>query len=505
VATLERGAVVGELAVLAQSERAASIRALRDCDLLKITSEDFTSLMDDSPQLGAAVARTLSAQIQSGVSAPAARRAVPATICLIPADPRVPTTELAHALAAAFGTFADAHILAAPPESATDAGDALARFGPLVDNCEERHDHVVLHGSPLDRADAWTEFSLARADRILLVTSGGPCPEQLADHASLHGCDLVGIDIAPGSGELSSWVERLDPRAIHHVRTGDELSATCGVLARRLAGRSLGVVLSGGGARAFAHIGVLEELLAAGLEVDRVGGVSMGAFVGAQLAAGRTIDEIDATCFDEWVRRNPINDYTLPRKALIRGQKGVARVERVFGELALEELPRSFYCASTDVRRSELVIHRHGSLAAAVIASISLPILAPPRVHDGRLLLDGSLLDNLPVAPMAESGEGPVIAVDIKPRAQSGGSRHGAAPATPTPARVRTSAPPLGETIARVLQLAATDTASAAARHADFVIRAGVDGVGLLEFHQIDAAREAGRRAAREALEQWIR
>jgi predicted acylesterase/phospholipase RssA len=239
---------------------------------------------------------------------------------------------------------------------------------------------------------------------------------------------------------------------------------------------------------------VLEELIGAGVQIDRVGGVSMGAFIGGQLAAGRSIDEIDAHCYEEYVKRNPINDYTVPRRALIRGQKGYAMVRRVFGDLAIEELPRPFYCASADLRSSELVVHRYGSLADLILASISLPILAPPRIHDGRALIDGSLLDNLPIAPMAESGEGPVIAIDVKPRSSARGAPH----------RRASSQPALGETIARVLQLASSNTTESAARHADLVIRAGVEGVGLLEFHQIDVAREAGRRAAREALEQEL-
>ena len=490
VATVERGAVVGELAVLARSTRAASIRALRDCELLKITSNDFTALMETSAPLASALARTLSAQVQAGVAPPPARRPVPTTLCLVPAEGGVPGPEIAAALTAALSEYGKVCLLTPP-------ADPVAAFGSRVDVCEEEHDQVVLLTPRLDGTDPWTEFCLARADRILVVTGGRSSPGPIACRASLHGCELVGHDVRPGTGALSDWIDALKPQGIHQLRSG-QLAVTVGILGRRLAGRSVGVVLAGGGARAFAHLGVLEELIGAGVPIDRVAGVSMGAFIGAQFAAGRSVAEIDATCFDEWVRRNPINDYTLPRKALIRGQKGLDMVQRVFGELSIEELPTSFYCASTDVRRGELVVHRQGSLATAVLASISLPILAPPRVVDGRVLLDGSLLDNLPIAPMASTGEGPVIAVDIKSRAgRPGGADHRGESGR---RRSRPAIPPLGETIARVLQLAAADTTAAAERHADFVITAAVEGVGLLEFHQIDAARDAGRRAARAAI-----
>ena len=97
-------------------------------------------------------------------------------------------------------------------------------------------------------------------------------------------------------------------------------------MARRLSGRALGVVLSGGGGRAFAHLGALEVPTGAGMPVDRIGGVSMGAFIGGQLAMDRDVAAIDACCYEEWVRRNPINDYTLPRAGLIRGNKARALV-----------------------------------------------------------------------------------------------------------------------------------------------------------------------------------
>ena len=115
-------------------------------------------------------------------------------------------------------------------------------------------------------------------------------------------------------------------------------------MARRLAGRSVGVVLSGGGARAFSHIGVLEELEAAGMTIDRVGGVSMGAFVGGMFAMGMDGEEIDARCYEEWIRRRPLGDYTIPRHSLIRGERARAMLDRTFGSTSIEELGRSFFC-----------------------------------------------------------------------------------------------------------------------------------------------------------------
>jgi NTE family protein len=275
-------------------------------------------------------------------------------------------------------------------------------------------------------------------------------------------------------------------------------------LARRLCGRSVGLVLSGGGARAFAHIGVIEQLEAAGIVIDRIAGVSMGAFLGGLYAAGLDPEEIDAIAYENWVRRYPLNDWRFPRHSLLQGERFREMLEGVFGEVRFEELERSFLCASADLRRSELVVHRHGMLMDRVGTSMCLPVLAPPQVRGERLLIDGGLIDNLPVATMAELGEGPLIAVDIRAgdgpssrkRSENGdGLVEAAAGFTDRPP------PGLGETLGRLFLLASSNTAQASRKHANLVIEPRSPGVGLLEFHQIDAAVEAGRRAAEAALE----
>jgi predicted acylesterase/phospholipase RssA len=385
--------------------------------------------------------------------------------------------------------------------------DPLGAYGPLLDRCEARHERVVLVGAPALTGDPWTAFVLQQADRILALTAGGPVPAGVERLPALRGCDLVACGVPGGSGALAGWSDALEPIETHTVARDDPVQGAHRI-ARRLTGRSVGVVLSGGGARAFSHIGALEELLAAGVTIDRVAGVSMGALLGGMLALGMDGDEMDARCYDEWVRRRPLSDYALPRHSLIRGFRFEAMLERTFGTAAIEELDRSFVCASADLRRSELVVHRHGLVREHVGTSMCMPILAPPQVRGRRLLIDGSLIDNLPVATMAALGEGPLIAIDVKasferPATRSGevATNGGASSRARRVAGGGPSPPGMGETLTRLLLLASSNTSSAAQRHADLVINPRNEGVGLLEFHQLDRAREAGRSAAREALE----
>ena len=119
-------------------------------------------------------------------------------------------------------------------------------------------------------------------------------------------------------------------------------------------------------------------------------------------------------CFEEWVQRRPLRDYTVPRHSLIRGERFQAMLHRTFGTTPIEELPRSFMCGCAELRSGRLVIARYGPLWEAVGFSICLPVIAPPQVRGRELFVDGSLVDNLPVKAMADIGEGPVIAVDVK-------------------------------------------------------------------------------------------
>jgi NTE family protein len=174
-------------------------------------------------------------------------------------------------------------------------------------------------------------------------------------------------------------------------------------------------------------------------------------------------------------------------------------LHRTFGTACIEELDRSFFSAHADLRSSQLVVDRYGPVWDRVGSSVCMPVLAPPRVRGSELIADGSLIDNLPVGTMAALGEGPIIAVDVKATFSNGNaSSNGARPA---PAARVARTPALGETLTRVLLLGSAKTSDAARRHADFVINPRNEGVGLLEFHQLDRARESGRMAALEALE----
>ena len=467
------GAAIGELALLTGSVRSASVQAVRDSTLLQLGRGRFVELMERDPHFAAAVARELAAQLQlsGGLAAPPTR---PALIALRRLDPGVPLEAVASSLARALSAYGPVEVLEA------DAAGTSA-----VERAEDENAHVLL----VDEAGAgvWSDLCARQADRTLLVaTAESPPPGEASPDA-----DLVVLGPSSG-GALRALLDAVQPRAHHRLASTEPSDPGAARLARRLVGRSLVVVLSGGGARGFAHIGALAELEADGIDVDRYGGCSMGSFIAAMAAAGWSARDIRDRCHEELVRHSPFNDYTLPRVALIRSRKAARMFDRLFGEMTIEELVKPLFTVSADLLSSRLVVHRRGSLTEAVGASMSIPGLVPPLSRSGRLLVDGGVLNNLPIDAMADSEEGPIVAVDVVRRLEAS-----AVDEPPLPS--------IMETLSRATVLGSVERAERNRELALLVITPDTQDIPLRDFRALDRAVEAGRAAARAALDAGAR
>ncbi|HWF25714.1 MAG TPA: patatin-like phospholipase family protein [Solirubrobacteraceae bacterium] len=494
IAVLRRGSVIGELALLRGGTRSASVRARRDSSLISLNREQFAALLHDSPAFGLELTRSLAEDLARS-SGPAATPARTHTLAVVPLDAGARATDAAAALSTELARHGSATwIRTAPGEDAREWHTWLAR-------AEAEHDHVVLVAGG---GEGWTSFCLQEADLIVAITSGNARAAGSRKLSALSACELVVVD-ADADDEL---IARSRPRMVRSVRGAAGLGRVMSELGRRIAGRSVGVVLSGGGARAFAHVGVIEELWRSGVRIDRIAGVSLGAIVAAMAARGDTPEEICEGCVRNFVRQNPTSDYTIPLVSLIRGRKTARLLAQEFAGARIESMALPFFCTSTDLLRRQPVFHRTGPVAPAVLASLSIPgVLPPTRSGDGRLLVDGGVLDNLPVRAMAETAEGPVIAVDVTGVAVGEGIRSRATDSSWLRMALRRAItgteaplPSLPETVVRCMTLASADTVSAARRHADFVITPEVSGIGLLDWRRLEDMRRAGIAATHRAL-----
>jgi EmrB/QacA subfamily drug resistance transporter len=476
VRQLGAGELVGELAVLTGGLRSAGIRAARDTVLSRISGDRFRETVVSDATALLHVATAMAERLQT-VTPPQRPESSPSVVAVIGVGPGAAVGGVAEALTAELACTLDVARL----EQATADG---------LERAERDHDVVVLVADggtgPASVDEEWRSFCLRSADRVVTVIGPAVPPVPDAVDPRLVGGHLVWSGVRPARDERLAWHAALEPSTWHHVDpAAPRLGA--GPLARRLARRSPALVLAGGGARAFAHIGVLQVLEEAGLEFDRVAGTSSGAMAAALWATGRSAAEVDAALYNEFVRGRLLGDYTVPVSGLIKGRRVAAGLQRQVGDLLIEELDRGFACVSVDLLAKRTVVHRTGPLADAVFASVRLPVVFSPMRLGNTLHIDGTVLDNLPVGAVAERDEGPIVAVDI---GASGAPRRGGRPRMPS----------TGETLMRTLLLGGADNLARARDRADLVISPRTDGVGMLEWHELDTARAAGRAAAEAAL-----
>jgi NTE family protein len=409
VAHIPAGETVGEMSLISgNAEHSAQIVALRDTELLRISPHGFDSLITRHPRVMLNLMRVLVKRLQATTRS-ASDSARPKTFAVVPIQDGLLQEPIAHRIAAALNEMGSrAAVLDA--SAAEQSAEWFNRF-------EAEHDIVFYRGDAPD--SPWTHLCLRQADRILLLASADrPLPQRPLDlpAAKERAGSLPELLLLHPSGGSANLPEHFALRSglfesHHHVRVGntDDIRR----LARFIAGRAVGLVLAGGGARGFAHIGILKALREAGVPFDHLGGTSMGAIIAAGVASEWSIEELSERVRSAFVDANPLSDYTFPLIALVRGKKVSTLLRENFGDVRIEELPKPFFCVSSDLTTGRIHEHRSGALWRALRASVALPGILPPVTHHGHLLVDGGVMNNLPVDVMRQRESGPIIASDV--------------------------------------------------------------------------------------------
>lgn len=258
----------------------------------------------------------------------------------------------------------------------------------------------------------------------------------------------------------------------------------------------IGLALGGGSARGWAHIGVIRELEALGVEVQLVAGTSIGALVGA-IHAGGALGE-----FEDWVttltRRTVFSllDFQLGG-GVLKGARLMDFFRSRFEDRDIEALALPFAATATNLRTGAEVWLRSGSMLDAVRASIALPGLFTPVLHQGRLLVDGGLVNPVPVSLARAMEADLVIAVDLASdlldrSAHQHAAAHGHALRQPSMLDVITASIDIMQVRVSRSRMAGDPP--------EVLVRPRVAQIGILEFHRAAEAIEAGRDAVREAL-----
>jgi predicted acylesterase/phospholipase RssA len=307
----------------------------------------------------------------------------------------------------------------------------------------------------------------------------------------------------------AKWLANRRVHAHHHVRLHDTAHHQC--LARRLSGRAIGLVLSGGAARGFAHLGVFRALEELGIEVDRVGGTSMGALLGAGYAMGRSYAEMYQLA-ERLANPKQLFDYTLPYASLMASKKVTAVTQEVFEGLHMEDLWRPFFCVSTNLTQAEPVLHQTGPLWKSVRASIAIPGIFSPIQYEGDVLVDGGAMNNFPVDIMQDLCEGgQVIGVNVSP-AKEMATDYEFGPSISgwrvlwsriNPLAKRMEVPNLVANLMRALEISSIHQKKSMPGLADLLIEPEVKDYASLDFAAYEPIAEVGYQEALGQLAAW--
>lgn len=487
------GEAAGEMALIAGAPHSATVVALRDSEILALPRAAFFTAADRDPHVMTELARLMMLRLRQA-AAGHSPMGDPSAYGFIAADAGPYIRPRIEALGAAIERMGYSVVVA--------GAEALMAPTEWFSRVEADHD-FILYVAEHDQG-GWAQVVGRQVDHLFRVGHGGkPPPAAIESYASepLQSQRLVDLVLIQSENTVrptgsAAWLDAVGGARLFHVREGSD--ADLRRLARIVTGQAVGLVLSGGGARAYAHIGAIRAMKERDIPIDFVGGSSMGAVIGAGVALGWTLDEMEMRVRKAFVETSPLDDIAAPLIAMTHGEKVRQRLAEHFGDVEITDLWLPFFCVSSNLTTGVYQLHRRGPLARALRASISLPGVLPPVTDGDNVLVDGAVMKNFPADIMRSVQHGPIVGVDVT-RGRSITAKDVFRP--PSFWRwIWSGEWRRGPPIVGLLMRAATVTSGrdlAAAREAsDVLITPKLEGVDIRNWQAYEPAVEAGYAAA---------
>lgn len=423
-AEIGQGELVGEVGFFAGLPRMATVLAARDSIVLEIRGNHFEKAAVTLPSLRQAVTTFLARRfaMQSPSSSLPKKPARIRTLAIIPAGgSRIPPVFVRH-LRKAFGTGTRTQFLARPDIEARFAGFPIDDQPVLnwLNELEAKTEIIVYVAD--EEPNEWTRVCIRQADSVLLLASASCSPrlnvsEELA--LSVHPAWTARLVLVHDSRSAAvsgtaKWLnERPHVGHHHHVALEDESDIQR--LVRFICGKATGFVAAGGGSLGCAHLGVYRAFIEAGACFDYLGGTSSGAAMMAGFARGLGADEIDRGTHNIFIKNRAFRRPTFPHFALLDHKVFDRALQAEYSDVLIEDLWLPFFALSTNLSSRQPHVHRRGKLWQAVRASGSIPGVLPPFfTAEGDMLVDGGIMNNLPLEQMNELKTGPNVVVSLR-------------------------------------------------------------------------------------------
>jgi NTE family protein len=420
IAEIAQGQPIGEVGFFAGLPRTATVVALRDSSVLAITRAQFQAASATSPAIREAVILSLARRLARHATPLAKDLGKVRTIAVVGAGGRPPPARFADLLRQVLGAASRTAFLAGDDVAARFPHEAVetAKVAGWLNGLEADFELMVYLADPT--LSDWTRTCIRQADVLLLTGCAGAS-------AAVNACERFAFSVhAPSARRLillhearsdlvtgtAAWLAERDVFMHHHVALQDD--ADVARLIRFLTGHAVGFVAGGGGAWGSAHLGAYKAFREAGADFDILGGTSVGAAMAAALACGISPERVDAGTHNIFVASRAFRRLTVPRYGLIDHTVFDGALKAEYRDVMIEDLWRPFFAVSTNLSSNSLTLHRRGPVWEAVRASGSIPGLLPPFfTRAGEMLVDGGLMDNVPLAPMKALKSGPNVVVAL--------------------------------------------------------------------------------------------
>lgn len=399
------GEPVGEMALIAGTAHTSDVVALRDSEILALPREVFFEAIRTHPEVMIELSRLMLHRARERT----AGAAEPSVFGFVSARPG-PIRAFVERVAASI----EAQGFTCQVIDQT----ALSSVSEWFSRVEDSHDYVLYVAE--QNEPSWAALCARQVDRLFIVGSAllAPPSRPAATPAgpAWRGAQFTDLILLRDPrmtrpANTAAWLDALNPGRWFHVREGHAEDAAR--IARTITGTAIGLVLSGGGARAYAHIGVVRALHEAGVTLDVLGGSSMGAVVAAGPALGWSDDELEARIRKAFVLSDPLSDLAIPIVAMTRAGKVARLLEEAYGDIDIADMPLPFFAVSSNLTTGRIEVHRRGLLRRAMRASIAIPGVMPPVVIDGQVLVDGAVIKNFPTDVMRQLNAGPIVGSDM--------------------------------------------------------------------------------------------
>lgn len=413
------GEVIGEMGLIGELPRSATLRADRDSVVLELTRDNFDQLTLQLPGLTRRLAQTIAQRVTGGGDRHKKSNVQVLALLSLSTDmgrrqqvldqyERLRSALDPHGGCALVSADHVDRVLGAKVRKLTPDDPGAGVLAQWLDWKEREQAHLLLVADP--EPSEWTRRCLRQADRVVLTAfhdelpDPGPLEHALqSDLETRPPADLIIFQPSDANqgNNTAAWLGPRRLRLHHHMRMENDRDA--GRVSRMLTDRAYGVVFSGVSSRVIGHVGVLRALAEFDVPIDCVVGVSSGSTVAALVARGwdwqQSSQEIKRLTKSAVPR---LNHFTLPYVSLLEGRHAREILCRTFGDICLEDQFVTCMTMAADISGGELVALRDGPVWRAIRASGSLPLIWPPVTLDGKVLIDGGVMDNTPVRQLEE-------------------------------------------------------------------------------------------------------